>query len=204
MLKKICLFLFYSVLFPIVFVLLFMTTAFAAPVTPHGSARFETPNATININNNSGSYKIIWMNAIRAWNRTGAFNFSLSGNSDAQVIAESNSGIGPDYSGLTRLTINNQAIILQAECTLNPQAMASAGYLPTQETNVAEHELGHAIGLYHNPNKQSVMFAANRFVGIKPVDIAAVKQLYATSAGVNLLSPAQEILFRDPIILRIH
>lgn len=178
-------------------------SALADPITPHGTARFETPNATININNNSSSYKVIWMNAIRAWNNTGAFNFELSTSSTAQIIAGSNTSIGTGYAGLTKLTINNQGVITQADSTLNPKVMTSVGYLPSQETNVAEHELGHAIGLYHSPIKQSVMFAANRFYTIQPADIASVRNLYAASLDATA-SLTQNTLFQDPFVRQVH
>ncbi|MFD1124618.1 matrixin family metalloprotease [Lentilactobacillus raoultii] len=176
----------------------FSVGALAAPVTPHGTARFETPNATINISNNRNSYKTIWMNAIRAWNNTGAFNFSLSKDPNAQVIANSETNLPNRDSGITQLTISNQGIILQATSTLNTKVLANAGYLPSQETNVAEHELGHAIGLYHNPDKQSVMYAANRYYGIQPVDVAGVRDLYASPLETTP-STSQDVSFHDPL-----
>ena len=70
MLRKKSLLSLYAILLTPLFTFL-PISALADPITPHGTARFETPNATININNSSSSYKVIWMNAIRAWNNTG-------------------------------------------------------------------------------------------------------------------------------------
>lgn len=94
-------------------------------------------------------------------------------------------------------------MITQADSTLNLKVMTSVGYLPSQETNVAEHELGHAIGLYHSPIKQSVMFAANRFYTIQPADIASVRNLYATSLDATA-SLTQNTLFQHPFACQVH
>lgn len=63
---------------------------------------------------------------------------------------------------------------------------------------VAEHELGHAIGLNHNPGKASVMYASNRSYSIQRVDIEGVNQLYAGSpAQTSLGMKSKQII--DPV-----
>ncbi len=51
--------------------------------------------------------------------------------------------------------------------------------------SVALHELGHALGLGHNDDADSVMYPYYRRVsGLRPADIAEIRKLYA-AAGVN-------------------
>ncbi len=198
MLKKAMRILRYVVLSSAV-LMLFSTPALGAEITPHGSARFQQPSATININNNSPAVRTIWLNAIRAWNQTGAFTFNLSSRSDAQVTAQTNTALGNNYAGLTKITINSNGLIMHVISTLNPQLMATFHYTPTQEINVAEHELGHAIGLNHSPNRDSVMYASNRFYGIQPADIQSVRDLYANSPSPSF-SISHMVSYRDPFI----
>ncbi|MCF0240508.1 MAG: matrixin family metalloprotease, partial [Streptococcus gallolyticus] len=44
----------------------------------------------------------------------------------------------------------------------------------------AEHELGHAIGLDHDDDEQSVMQSSGSYYGIQDVDIQKVQELYAS------------------------
>lgn len=180
----------------------FVSTTSATEITPEGTARFDSPQATINISNSSQSYQVIWMNAIRAWNRTGVFSFSLSTSPNAQVIAGTNSGMSARFTGLTNLTTNDQGYISHVTTNLNPKILAKYSYLPTEQTNVAEHELGHAIGLLHSPNKASVMYINNRTYGIQNIDIQAVQQLYGSPLG-NQAFPYQSYTFQDPFVLKV-
>ncbi|MGC4389050.1 matrixin family metalloprotease, partial [Streptococcus suis] len=52
------------------------------------------------------------------------------------------------------------------------------GYTYERIVNTAEHELGHAIGLFHDDNEDSVMQSSGSYYGIQQVDIAAVNKLY--------------------------
>lgn len=203
MIKKALIFSIYLAVLTALFTLLSLT-ALAAPMTPHGTARFETPTATVNITNNSRNYQTVWRDAIRAWNRTGAFSFVLSKQPDAQITAQSNPSIDASYTGFTVIHVNNQDVINQVTSTLNPTVMATFGYRPSQEVNVAEHELGHAMGLFHSPNKDSVMYAANRFVSIQPADVASVQNLYATQAPVSNGTLSAVRLRGTPVIRPHH
>ncbi|MDM7493630.1 matrixin family metalloprotease [Lentilactobacillus kefiri] len=170
----------------------------ATPVTPHGTARFQTNTATINVTQNSSRYQAVWTRAVQAWNRTGAFTFQITNNSNAQVTTKMNPALGSGYSGMTYLTTDYQNYIINAECEINNLALRNNHYARFEWVNVAEHELGHAIGLNHNPGKASVMYASNRSYSIQRVDIEGVNQLYAGSpAQTSLGMKSKQII--DPV-----
>lgn len=175
-----------------------LCTYAATPVTPHGTARFQTNTATVNVTQSSPAYQAVWTRAVQAWNRTGVFTFQITNSPNAQVITEMNPGLEIDDSGMTYLTTNYQNYITNAECEINNLALRRNHYTMPQWVNVGEHELGHAIGLNHNPGKASVMYASNRYYSIQRVDILSVKQLYATGPVQNLFGmKSKEIT--DPI-----
>ncbi|GHP13439.1 hypothetical protein YK48G_08640 [Lentilactobacillus fungorum] len=169
----------------------------AVPVTPHGTARFETNTATINITQNSAVNRRIWTQAIQAWNRTGAFNFIIT-TTAADISAQADTKLGVNYTGMTFITINQQGYLDHVDAEINPQAFKVYRYSKFEMVNVAEHELGHSIGLNHNPNRASVMYAANRYYGIQAVDIAGVNQFYSSQAD-SIRIPDRSATFRDPV-----
>ena len=54
------------------------------------------------------------------------------------------------------------------------------GYTHNRIVYTAEHELGHAIGLDHDDDEQSVMQSSGSYYGIQDVDIQKVQELYAS------------------------
>ncbi|GHP13438.1 peptidase M10 [Lentilactobacillus fungorum] len=176
----------------------FTVSATPAPITPHGTARFQSATATINTSSNSVRYQKIWNQAIKAWNRTGVFEFVPTSDDSAQVITSTNSALGVNYTGMTYITTGSDGYISHTQSELNPQALAAYHYSTSEIVNVAEHELGHSIGLLHNPNRASVMFAANRYYSIQSVDTQSVQQLYATQPD-RIGNVRRKIIFKDPI-----
>ena len=84
--------------------------------------------------------------------------------------------------GLTEYTANRD-LLTKVSATLNPTLLAEYGYAKSDDLHVAEHELGHTMGLAHNPSKKSVMYYRNRSESIQKVDIEGVELRYNTPAG---------------------
>ncbi|EHO54102.1 Matrixin [Lentilactobacillus kisonensis DSM 19906 = JCM 15041] len=194
----------FTIAFLVSFILLLggsIKASAVAPITPHGTARFESATATIDTTNNSVRYQKIWDKAVQAWNQTGVFEFVPTTDSDAQVTTSTNSGLGGAYTGMTYITTGSDGYIQHTESELNPQTLKVYRYSTSEMVNVAEHELGHSIGLLHNPNRASVMFAANRYYSIQAVDSKSVQQLYTTQADRIAISN-KKIIFRDPVNIK--
>lgn len=160
--------------------------ALAASTTPFGPERFVTNHATYAITTKSAYYQRIWRSAIRAWNKTGAFTFKLASAKAAQIklttaTPSESQQLGRDV-GLTEFWARHN-YLFKINSELNPELLHNYGYSRSDDTHVAEHELGHAMGLAHNPSKHSVMYYENRSVGIQQVDINGVKERYQTPVG---------------------
>ncbi|MCH4123336.1 MAG: matrixin family metalloprotease [Levilactobacillus sp.] len=160
--------------------------ALAAGVTPFGPERFAHASATYVITTKSPYYRRIWQSAISAWNKTGAFHFKAGTKGNAQIDLETASksqaaSLGDDV-GLTEYTAQND-YLTKVKATLNPTLLHAYDYSRSDDLHVAEHELGHTMGLAHNPSKHSVMYYRNRTVGIQKVDIEGVQLRYHTPAG---------------------
>ena len=52
------------------------------------------------------------------------------------------------------------------------------GYTHNRIVYTAEHELGHAIGLDHDDDEESVMQSSGSYYGIQSVDIEKVNEIY--------------------------
>ncbi len=85
---------------------------------------------------------------------------------------------------------DNTKRIIGVKLHLVHTLLKSNGYT-TNRVNVAEHELGHAMGLAHNPSKQSVMYKTTRYVSVQPIDVKNVRNLYSIPASQYFInSPA--------------
>lgn len=159
--------------------------------------RNSTPNINQTWPNNNVQCVIVtknprliqaYKNAITAWNSTTAFNFQLTNNPNAPLKlseADLSSATQNNDSWTTiELGITKDSYYdkphgqVNAEVDLdNTQALL--GRPDNYITLVAEHELGHAMGLSHAPvNTKSVMVPYNVQVPIQQTDIDNVKQLY--------------------------
>lgn len=127
--------------------------------------------------------------AVRAWNNTGAVHISWCRDEDrADIIAQDGSltstaptttvGYVSSQLGSTSTEYNPDThALIRARSTLD------AGQLDytnrTFRTEIAEHELGHALGLAHAPEyMHSVMIPRNVKTGITKDDRATVRLLY--------------------------
>ena len=120
------------------------------------------------------------VNAMAAWNQTGAFTFKQSKNKkNAQIVVVANSK-GNGAAGLTTYKyLSHTNRLYSAQVALNTYYLENDYYNYTQAriVNTVEHELGHAIGLDHRTGV-TVMYPTGSIYTIQPKDIKLVKKIY--------------------------
>lgn len=168
-------------------------------LNPNSGYKWNTPNATVYIKTNNPMLIQAYKNAINAWNQTNSFKFVLTNNPQSQIICdERNLTSTKQDDGLTtsqELGNTKTSYLQQAKLIQHANVVLDNSGLLTKENDkhnsqyatwVAEHELGHAIGLDHTvQNANSVMVPSNPQHGITENDIITVKQLYGLGTTVN-------------------
>lgn len=156
--------------------------------TPLEGYQWPNKNVTIAITSTNSRTKQAFLDAINAWNNTGSIKFQLvNRDQDANIIADDKdlSSGDQDYGDVTTEELGqtdteynpNTKILNHAESSLDINKLASSSR--EYRMWVAEHELGHAIGLNHaDQHADSVMVPANPKTGITSMDINAVNSLY--------------------------
>ena len=156
--------------------------------TPLEGYKWPSKNVSIAITSTDPRTKQAFADAINAWNNTGAIDFQLTDrDQDANIVANDKdlSSGDQDYGdviteelGQTNTEYDPSTKILSyatSSLDINKLANRSREY----RMWVAEHELGHAIGLDHaDQHANSVMVPANPKTGITSMDINAVRNLY--------------------------
>ena len=156
--------------------------------TPLEGYRWPTRNLRIYMQTRDKALQTAFRGAVRAWNNTGAVHISWCRDEDrADIIAQDGSltstapttvGYVSSQLGSTSTEYNPDThALIRARSTLD------AGQLDytnrTFRTEIAEHELGHALGLAHAPEyMHSVMIPRNVKTGITKDDRATVRLLY--------------------------
>lgn len=138
-----------------------------------------TANVFIYLNQDSPNYRLV-QNAMQAWNDTKAFRFKQVNNINrANIVVTSGNYGNTSWAGLTSMANVPRGWLYGSTVYLNDYYINQVN--PNIALAVAEHELGHAIGLNHNDTQPSVMNSAisdqNAYT-IQQCDIDAVKQIY--------------------------
>ncbi|MCH4139219.1 MAG: matrixin family metalloprotease [Lactobacillus amylovorus] len=137
-------------------------------------------NVYVDIKNNL-QLRSAAIDAMNAWNRTGAFTFYQTyDKSRAQIVISTVDDSDTNAAGETATTYNpSTGHLLKADVHLNRYYLQNEwyGYSNNRIVNTAEHELGHAIGLNHT-NSVSVMYPKGSIYTIQPQDIQNVRKIY--------------------------
>lgn len=155
---------------------------------PTSGYKWPKPTVPCIINTTNPKLVLAYKDAINAWNQTGAFHFQLTKDKQAPITlgeqdlssTKSDNGIETSQElGVTDVSYYpEQHLLAKANVKLDNDPMLlnnNRQYIAW----VAEHELGHAIGLAHTAqNADSVMVPANPTHGLTNNDIMTVKQLY--------------------------
>lgn len=142
---------------------------------------FNRPVANVYLDLSDPTLRTASIDALNAWNNTGAFTFKMINNKqNAQIIIKAMDDGETNAAGLTNTQYNSlTGHLTKATVNLNSYYLLNRayGYNMNRIINTAEHELGHAIGLNHRQDV-SVMYPQGSFYTIQPSDIQNVKKLY--------------------------
>lgn len=150
--------------------------------THYSGARWSNNSANVYIETADETLVSAYEEAINAWNATGAFTFNLvEDESSADIVATEYSDASSKAAGLAETETNaltNQ--ITHVDVKLNTYYLLENdyGYTHNRIVYTAEHELGHAIGLDHDDDEESVMQSSGSYYGIQSVDIEKVNEIY--------------------------
>ena len=156
-----------------------------ASLTP-AAKRWQSKTITYKVSSKTSYYKSVWKSAVKVWNRSGAVHLvATSGKADI-TLSNSNSPMGKNDStvGITyssyynNKSLNGLAVMASAKSYVFTNVANRFHYSKAERTNVAEHELGHALGLEHNVGKKSVMYYATRDQSVAKPDINGLQHSY--------------------------
>lgn len=157
-------------------------------VTPMNSYRYAKKTANYQVNSTSDKYKNIWSEATKKWTSKG-FKWTQKSKSKTVLSTYSDSSKkGLEIAGTCKTSYRpSDGHIYSNQVLLNRATLDKYDYTTTQRIYVAEHELGHALGLAHN-NKDSisVMNPSNRYYDIQTCDIKGMEKRYTTQISNDM------------------
>ncbi|VDG23114.1 matrixin family metalloprotease [Lactiplantibacillus mudanjiangensis] len=156
--------------------------AATATTTPIAPWRYSTTTANYRDKSTSAYYQDVWRQATKNWQKKGFKWKAVKGNSKTVLTSYSdNSAQGVVYIGMKQTKYTASGRIISNKVMVNRASFKRFNYNKAERVKVAEHELGHALGLAHNnPGSVSVMNPANRSHSIKNVDVKGLNLRYRT------------------------
>lgn len=153
--------------------------------------RWDQKKLYVYMNTDDPKIRSAFKQAVHAWNKVKVEHLVWTKNKNKANIEVGDAGsMGEDLNGTdvtgkptTSLGVTNtnyddqDHVILHARSTLSSYQLDYAN--SSYRTWVAEHELGHALGLDHAPEyRQSVMISHNVRSGITKLDKKTLRELY--------------------------
>lgn len=162
-----------------------------ASTTPMKPWRYAKKTAHYEVIAKSEKYKSVWSTADSEWSKKG-FNWVEADSSKTTVSTYSDdSKKGLELAGKCDTEYRSaDGHIVSNKVRLNRAVFNKYDYSKREIINVAEHELGHALGLAHNKkNSVSVMNPSNRSYGIQACDVRGMEKRYSTEVSGDSSDP---------------
>ncbi|QNQ82897.1 matrixin family metalloprotease [Lactobacillus sp. PV037] len=163
--------------------------------TPITNYRYQKATAYYLDKSTSSHYKEVWQKAVNGWKANG-FNWKAASSHSKTTLSSYNGTDNLNVAGYDNVDYDSSTgQIISNDVRINRAVFNKYGYTLDQQVNVAEHELGHALGLNHNAsNSISVMNPANRYYNIKSVDVNGMKKRYSTQASFDSVPGTPQIV----------
>lgn len=163
--------------------------------TPIANYRYQKATAYYLDKSTSSHYKEVWQKAVNGWKANG-FNWKAASSHSKTTLSSYNGTDNLNVAGYDNVDYDSSTgQIISSDVRINRAVFNKYGYTLDQQVNVAEHELGHALGLNHNAsNSVSVMNPANRYYNIKNVDVNGMKKRYSTQASFDSVPGTSQIV----------
>ncbi len=159
-----------------------------ASVATPATYRWAGRTVTYRITDKSAYYRQIWRAAVRHWNAAKVVKLvPAQTGQTANITMSAKNDTTKQYGNVIGLTFTsyhaNQSlgslhVLANARSYLYKNVARAMRYSQLERERVAEHELGHALGLGHAASKRSVMYYASRGIAISSGDVKGLRQAY--------------------------
>lgn len=157
--------------------------------TPLSGFRWPSRTITYRYSKMPAKYRLIYSQAIQKWNSYRIVHFKqVKSHPDAQLMVKSlvaknnheDTGLTTyQYSIGIKGWFHPYGIFTHADVCLSNQVFNSCGFDHLKRVHVAEHELGHVMGLNHNlMTSKSIMLPETADSHISKYDLASLKFWY--------------------------